>query len=86
MQHRISDNIHLGKIVTPFESIGDSKTINRMASDFLNADQKLEKIKRLVNKWECGKCGKIHIRGIEFNVPGYAWKCHYKKARSRSVT
>lgn len=50
MQHRISDNIHLGKIVTPFESIGDSKTINRMASDFLNADQKLEKIKRLVNK------------------------------------
>lgn len=50
MQHRTSDNIHLGKFVTSFESIGNSKTIDRTASDFLNADQKLEKIKSLVNK------------------------------------
>ena len=29
MQWRISDNIHIGKTVNPFESIGDSKAIDR---------------------------------------------------------
>ena len=55
MQHRISDSIHHGKTVSPFESIGDSKPIDRTVSGFLHADQKVEKIKRLVNKGEYDK-------------------------------
>ena len=50
MQRRISHNIHLGKTLSPFESIEDSKAIDRTASNFINAEQKVEKIKRLVNK------------------------------------
>ena len=73
MQHRINDSIHHGKTVSPFEIIGDSKPIDRAVSGFLHADQKVEKIKRLVNKGEYDKDVARYILGVlNFNVPGYA--------------
>ena len=36
----MSDNIHLGKAVTPFVIIGDSKAIARTASDFFKCQKK----------------------------------------------
>ena len=64
IQQRINDSIHLGKAISPFENIGDSKAIDRTASDFLNADQKVEKIKRLVNKGEYNKDVARYILGV----------------------
>ena len=55
MQRRKSDEIHLGKTVFSFDSIGNSKVIDRTASGFDNADQKVEKHKRLVRKRECNE-------------------------------
>ena len=53
MQLKIRDKIHLGKKVTPCDSIGNSKVIDSVAPDFNNADQKVEKIKRLAEKGQC---------------------------------
>lgn len=52
---QIEDKIHPGKTVAPLDSIGKSKYIDRTASDFENANEKLQKIKRLANKGEYGK-------------------------------
>ena len=52
MQRRIDDDIHLGKTVTPFESIGESRVIYRTASIFDNANEKVQKIKRLIKTGE----------------------------------
>ena len=64
MHRRISKNIYLGKTVSPFESIGDSKAIDRTASYFLNTDQKFEKIKGLVNKGEYDEYVARYIPGV----------------------
>lgn len=70
MQQRISDNIHLGKTVSPFESIGESKAIDGTAYEFLNADQKAAKIKRMVIKGEYNEDIARYIPGIlKINVP-----------------
>ena len=47
MQRRKSDEIHLGKTVFSFDSIGNSKVIDRTASGFDNADQKVENVEIL---------------------------------------
>ena len=52
MQRQINDNIHLGQTVTPFESLRKSSAIDRTASDFDNANQKVKKIKKLIDKRE----------------------------------
>ena len=52
MQQQITNNIHLWQTVNPFESIGESSTIDRTASDFDNASQKVKKIKKLMNTGE----------------------------------
>ena len=63
MQQRISDNIHLGKTVSPFESIGESKAIDGTA-------QKAAKIKRMVIKGEYNEDIARYIPGIlKINVP-----------------
>ena len=49
MQHQITNNIHLGQTVTPFDSVGGSSAIDRIASDFDYATQKVNKFKRLIN-------------------------------------
>lgn len=46
----MGEKIHLGKIVTPFDSIGESKAIDRTVSYFDSANEKVQKIKRLINK------------------------------------
>ena len=42
---QINNNLHLGQIFTPFESVGKSLAIDKTASDFDNANQKVKKIK-----------------------------------------
>ena len=37
MQRRIRDEIHLGKTVSTFDSVGNSMSVDRTASDFHNA-------------------------------------------------
>ena len=46
----MGEKIHLGKTVTPFDSIGESKAIDRTVSYFDSANEKVQKIKRLINK------------------------------------
>ena len=64
LQRRILDNIHLGKTVSPFESIGDLKALDRTTSDFLNDDHKVKKIKRIFSKGEYDKDVARYILGI----------------------
>lgn len=47
---RIIDEIHLGETVTPVDSIGNSRIVNKTASDFNNAHEKVQKIEKLINK------------------------------------
>ena len=48
MQQEIDKIVNLGQIVSPFDSIGKSLAIDRTASEFDNANEKLKKIKRLI--------------------------------------
>ena len=43
MQRKIGTEIKLGKTESPFNSIGTSSAINRTASNFLNAGEKVKK-------------------------------------------
>ena len=45
MQRKIDDDIHLAKTLTPVESIGESKAIDRTASAFDNVNKKYKKLK-----------------------------------------
>ena len=45
MQREINDTIHLGQTMSPFGSIGKSSAVDRTASDFNNATDKVKKIK-----------------------------------------
>ena len=48
MQRKIGAEVELGATVSPFGSIGASSTINRSASNFLNAGEKVQKIRKLI--------------------------------------
>ena len=49
MQRKIGTEIKLGKTESPFNSIGTSSAINRTASNFLNAGEKVKKkIRKLI--------------------------------------
>ena len=57
MQQQMTDNIHLGQTVNLFESVGGSSAIDRTASDFGNASQKVIKKNKLINTGELrGRC------------------------------
>ena len=45
MQRVIGNEMHLGKTVSPFESIGKSRATDRRASNFDNANVKDQKIR-----------------------------------------
>ena len=45
MQRKIRTEINLSKTVSTFDIIGSSSAIDRIASDFLNASKKVQKIK-----------------------------------------
>ena len=48
MQRKIGTEIELGKTVSPFDSIGASSTIGRIASNYFDAGDKLRKIRKLI--------------------------------------
>ena len=52
MQRRIGDEVQLGSTVSPFAATGQSSSIDRTASNFLNASEKVQKIKMLINTGE----------------------------------
>ena len=43
MQRKIGTDINLGKTVSPFDSIDSSSAIDRVASNFVNASEKVNK-------------------------------------------
>ena len=47
MQRKIGTEMNLAKTVSPFDSIGFSPAIDRTASNFLNASEKVQKIRKL---------------------------------------
>ena len=52
MQRRIDDEIELGSTISPFDATGQSLSADRTASNFLNASEKVQKIKSLINMAE----------------------------------
>ena len=48
MQRKIGTEIELGKTVSPFDSIGTSSAIDRSASNYTDAGDKLSKIRKLI--------------------------------------
>ena len=45
MQQKISDNVHLGQTISPFDSIGKSAAKDRIASDLTMQMKKLKNSK-----------------------------------------
>ena len=45
MQRKIGTELNLAKTVSPFDSTGTSSVIDRTASNFINASEKVQKIK-----------------------------------------
>ena len=52
MQRKIDNEAQLGKTVSPFDTTGQSSSINRTASKFKRASEKVKKIKCLINTGE----------------------------------
>ena len=52
MQRKIDNEVHLGKTVSPFDTTGQSSSIDRTVSNFINATEKVQKVKRLINTRE----------------------------------
>ena len=48
MQREIADKVFLGNTVSPFEDIGRSSAIDRTASNYNDAKEKVQKIKELI--------------------------------------
>ena len=50
MQREISDDVQIGKSVTPFKSVRKQAAIVKAASDFKNANLKVKKIRKLIEQ------------------------------------
>ena len=48
MQREISNDLKIGSLVTPFQSVRKSPVVDKTASDFDNANLKAKKIRRLI--------------------------------------
>ena len=48
MQRKIGTEIEVGKTVSPFDSIGASSAVDRTSSNFLNAGEKVKKIRKFI--------------------------------------
>ena len=46
MQRKIGTEVNIGKTVSPLDSISASSAIDRTASNYLNADEKLQKVRK----------------------------------------
>ena len=49
MQRKIGSEVELGVTVSPFDSIEASSAIDRSASNFLNAAEKIQEIRKLIS-------------------------------------
>ena len=45
MQRKIDNEVQLGKTVSPFDTTGQSSSIDRTASNFINASDKVQRKK-----------------------------------------
>ena len=50
MQREIGDNVHLGQTVSAFDSAGGVSSIDRTASNFDTAGEKVKKLKRFLDR------------------------------------
>ena len=48
MQREMSDRVFLGQTVSPFDDIGNSSAIDRTASNYNDAKEKVRKIRELI--------------------------------------
>ena len=51
MQREMSDRVFLGQTVSPFDDIGNSSAIDRAASNYNDAKEKVRKIRELIKSW-----------------------------------
>ena len=63
MQRKIGTEIELGKTVSPYDSIGPSSAIDRTASNYADAGDKIRKIRKLM---EAG----MYDAGVAKYIPG----------------
>ena len=59
----IIDDVKIGSLVTPFQSVGKSPAIDKTVSDFGNANLKVKKVRRLI-EWG------IYDANIARYIPG----------------
>ena len=50
MQWEISDDVKIGSLVTPFQSVGKFPVVDKTVSEFDNANSKVKKIRRLIEQ------------------------------------
>ena len=50
MQRNISDKVFLGQNVSPFDNAGESDAIDRTASNYNDAKEKVQKIRNLLKQ------------------------------------
>ena len=53
MQREISDRIFLGQTVSPFDDIENSSAIDRTASNYTDAKEKVRKMRELISTGKC---------------------------------
>ena len=49
MERKIDNEVQLGETVSPFDTNGHSSSVDRTASNFIFASEKVQKMKRLIN-------------------------------------
>ena len=52
MHRKIDNELQLGKTVSPFDTTGQSSSVDSTASKLISASEKVQKIKRLINTGE----------------------------------
>ena len=53
IQGEIENEIRLGSTVSPFDNVGSSSAIDRTASNYNDAKEKVEKIRELIKTGKC---------------------------------
>ena len=64
MQREISDRIFLGQTVSPFDDIENSFAIDRTASNYTDAKEKVRKMRELISTGKCDADIAKYIPGI----------------------
>ena len=53
MQREIGNRVHIGSTVSPLDDIGASYAVDRTASNYEDAKNKVKKIKQLISTGKC---------------------------------